>query len=255
MRSMADMRREQDDAKGKGKGKKGTESYSGGERSGMAVFNPNEAQPDGAPADPFAAARAAGAVLGSDTPANPNSRTITIYADGFTINDGPLRQIADPANKKFLDDLHQGRAPEELKSTTDEPVDVNVVDKRTEKWQEKGPGLSGGQSSTTSQIKPGQGGDLSAGSTAGPTATGEATVNVDQSRPVTSIMIRFGDGRRVQQEFNEDALVQELYDYVQQSTGTSEFKLCEGFPPKPVIDRTKTIKDSGLLKASLVVKS
>jgi len=254
MRTMADMRNEQDASKGNGKGKKGVESYSGGERSGMAVYQPGQdgAPPD--PTDPFAAARAAGAV---DTSGNmgPVEQTVTIYQDGFTINDGVFRPLTDPANKKFYDDIHAGQCPDELRALQKDgqPVGVAVKDKRNEKYSPPGPGMSGAGPSSR-PIVPGSA-NLADGSTAGPTATGTAEVSVDESKPTTSIMIRFGDGRRVTQTFNEDGLVQELWDYVVGCTGTEEFKLIEGFPPKPIIDRTKTFKEAGLLKAQVVVKN
>lgn len=42
MKTMADMRKEQDEEKKAKKEGKPTESYSGGEKSGMAVFNPDD---------------------------------------------------------------------------------------------------------------------------------------------------------------------------------------------------------------------
>eukprot|EP00391_Amoebophrya_sp_Ameob2_P013953 CAMPEP_0178999598 /NCGR_PEP_ID=MMETSP0795-20121207/10157_1 /TAXON_ID=88552 /ORGANISM="Amoebophrya sp., Strain Ameob2" /LENGTH=256 /DNA_ID=CAMNT_0020692405 /DNA_START=133 /DNA_END=903 /DNA_ORIENTATION=+ len=256
---MADMRRDQEadrDAK-KGKGKKGIESYSGGERSGMAVLQPGQGQenPDSSgAADAFAAARAAGAVTGGSLP--HGSAQITLYADGFTVNGGPLRSLADPKNKKFVDDIQAGNAPEELQAADGTPVHIAVIDKRPAQYEAPGAAAMTGSSGSSSYkpIQPGQA-DLSQGATAGPTATGAGSVTVDPSKPVTSIMIRFGDGRRQTQEFNEDALVSDLYKFVEDCTGVSEFKLTEGFPPKPIIDKVATLKAAGLLKASINVKS
>ncbi|CAD7935201.1 unnamed protein product [Amoebophrya sp. A120] len=255
MRTMADMRREQDAAKGGGKkGKKGVESYSGGERSGMAVFQPGQ-EGGGDANDAFAAARAAGAVTDGG-PLPEGSATVTLYADGFTINNGPFRATIDPANKKFVDDIQQGIAPEELKMADGSAVHIAVVDKRPAKYADaQTGGVSGGQSSSSNYnpIKPGTA-DLSQGATAGPTATGTGSVDIDEGKPKTTIMIRFGDGRRQTQEFNEDALVSDLYKFVEECTGVSEFKLLEGFPPKPIIDKVATLKAAGLLKASVSVK-
>jgi len=115
---MADMRREEEEAKKNAKGRgKQVEHYSGGERSGMATLGPEDVGGQSSdPNDPWAAARAAGALLGQgEQPADANSSTITIYADGFTVNNGPLRPMSDPANKKFMDDIHSGVCPDELK--------------------------------------------------------------------------------------------------------------------------------------------
>lgn len=35
-------------------------------------------------------------------------RTITMYANGFTVDDGPFRTLEDPANEPFLRDLARG---------------------------------------------------------------------------------------------------------------------------------------------------
>ncbi|CAD7930763.1 unnamed protein product [Amoebophrya sp. A25] len=255
MRTMADMRREQDDAKsGKGKGKKGVESYSGGERSGMAVMQPGQEPSSGNGDDVWSAARAAGAVSNDGLP--DGSATITLWADGFTVNDGPLRPLADPKNKKFVDDIQKGECPEELREGSNgQPVSIAVKDNRPRKYEPPIGTTAGAQSSSSTRpIQPGQA-DLSQGATAGPTATGTASVSVDEGKPVTTIMVRFGDGRRQTQQFNEDALVMELFKFVEECTGTAEFKLTEGFPPKPIIDKTATLKAAGLLKASINVKN
>ena len=81
----------------------------------MAVHQPGPGGGGAAdPADPFSAARAAGAV---DQSGNMDSveTTVTIYADGFTINDGVFRPLSDPLNKKFYDDIHAGQCPDELR--------------------------------------------------------------------------------------------------------------------------------------------
>lgn len=35
---------------------------------------------------------------------------ITFYRNGFTVNDGELRKMDDPANKAFLEDINNGCA-------------------------------------------------------------------------------------------------------------------------------------------------
>ncbi|CAM9323515.1 unnamed protein product [Heterosigma akashiwo] len=37
-----------------------------------------------------------------------NSVTITMYQDGFTIDDGPFRSLDDPENQPFLRDMARG---------------------------------------------------------------------------------------------------------------------------------------------------
>lgn len=40
---------------------------------------------------------------GTRAPAEPVFHTITFWRNGFTVDDGPLRRLDDPANEPFLD--------------------------------------------------------------------------------------------------------------------------------------------------------
>jgi len=256
--SMASVRRE-DEAKGKGK--KGTEAYSGGERSGMAVYHPpgqngGDSAPAG-PSDPAAAMEALRAQAASNSgPPPEGAARVTIYADGFTVNGGPLRKLADPANKKFMDDIMQGFCPEELRDpASNQPLSVALEDKKTMSYAEaQSGGMTGG---VRPGGAPGVVASTSEGLQGGPVASGEANVTVSQDKPVTSIQFRFGNGERKAQEFNEDALVEEVFAFVAQVTGTESFQLMDqgGFPPKPITDKTKTIKEAGLMKGAVTVRN
>merc|ERR1712232_768402 len=63
---------------------------------------------------------------------------ITWYRDGFIVGSGAFRPLANPLNKKFVDELTLGRCPEEL-SVCDAPVHVAVIDRRTEDYNSKEP--------------------------------------------------------------------------------------------------------------------
>jgi len=84
---------------------------------------------------------------------------------------------------------------------------------------------------------------------------------VNADKPVTSVQFRFGDGRRQAQEFNEDALVEEIFAFVAQVTGVDveSFTLMDqgGFPPKPIPAeaKSKTIKEAGLAKGMIMVRN
>ena len=40
-----------------------------------------------------------------------NKRTITMYQNGFTVDDGPLRDLESTQSREFLSTLQQGRVP------------------------------------------------------------------------------------------------------------------------------------------------
>jgi len=237
-RSLDDLRKEEEK-----KDDKMTESYTGGEKSGMAVFNPKG----------FDEARERGAI--SSGPVPEGAVNVELYRDGFTINNGVFRPASDPINQRFIDDVMSGVAPTELAdahaaASNSGPVHMNVTDNRKEDYKPPALTQMGGQARRT----PAQAGSLSEGATAGPVATGQGDVTIDESKPTTTLMIRYGDGTRKPQVFNQDSTVQAVYDFVAQVTGTKDFKLAGGFPPKPLTDMNVTIKDAGLLQAQLMVK-
>jgi len=45
---------------------------------------------------------------GEQAPQRPQEHTITFWQNGFSVDDGPLRDAQDPANAAFLADVHRG---------------------------------------------------------------------------------------------------------------------------------------------------
>lgn len=41
----------------------------------------------------------------------PDARTVTLYRNGFTLDDGPLRDLESPESIEFLNALYNGRVP------------------------------------------------------------------------------------------------------------------------------------------------
>lgn len=66
-------------------------------------------------------------------------RIITLYKNGFTVDDGPLRSNTDPANKEFLQDVSGGHVPRELEREAKGKgeLKVDLVDKRGKKKNRK----------------------------------------------------------------------------------------------------------------------
>jgi UBX domain-containing protein 1 len=226
--SLADMRKkEEEEAKDKGKA---TESYVGGERSGLAVENPD---------DHFKRMQELG--QSEPAPSEGGARQITMYRNGFTVDGGPLRTLDDPMNKKFMDDVAKGQVPEEFGASSD--VNVSVQDKRGEDYKEPTAGYS---SSSRTPAVPAAIADPVA-------AKGEGSVTVDSSKPTTKIQIRFHDGSKKAQEFNQDQTVGDLRAFCSQVTGQA-MTIKGGFPPKPLTDDAQTLKDAGLCGAAVTVQ-
>ena len=63
----------------------------------------------------------------------PQVHTITFWANGFTVDDGPLRNYDDPANTAFMQAVGRGECPRELEPTDRAtPININLVKKETD---------------------------------------------------------------------------------------------------------------------------
>lgn len=237
--SLDDYKKEEED-------KKATQSYAGGEKSGLAIQNPSDPNAAG---DDEQWKRMQQMASSSSGPLPSDHVQVTVYRNGFVVGEGPFRNITDPLNKKFMDEMAQGRCPSELQQSADQPVHVALHDKRSEDFKEP---------PTPSYTKfSGEGNSLSAGSSsaaAAPVQSDAGTVQVDASKPKAKIQIRFHDGSRKAQEFNEDHTVGHLRAFCQQCVGGQAMTIMGGFPPKPITDDSATLKAAGLMGAAVTVR-
>jgi UBX domain-containing protein 1 len=172
-------------------------------------------------------------------------RTITMYRDGFIVDDGPYRRLEDPENADFLRSLAMGRTPREL--TGEGNVTVNLVDKRSEEYVENfrsfsGTGTSLGTTTTTSD------GVFEPSSSSSSSST---SPQADTSRPSTSIQVKLLNGKRHVVKINLDATVATLASML---PAEEPFRLVTGFPPQPLLDPEATIEESGLKGAQVIQK-
>lgn len=223
---------------------KGTNSYVGGEKSGLAVHNPSDDKDE----EVWKRMQEVAGRGASSGPMPDNHVNVTVYRNGFQVGDGPFRPLSDPINKKFMDEMSQGQCPQELQQG-DEPVHVALHDKRGEDYKEP---------AAPSYVKfSGEGNTLSASSSSAPAAavTADAgSISVDASKPKTRVQIRFHDGQKKAQEFNEDHTVGELRAFCSQCAGGAAMTVMGGFPPKPLTDDAATLKDAGLLGAAVTAR-
>ncbi|KAE8679709.1 Plant UBX domain-containing protein 3 [Hibiscus syriacus] len=119
----------------------GQDYFTGGEKSGMVVRDPSKHHDVDSI---FNQARQAGAMEGSDDCFRPSSsstrrfsgtarlltgetvapapppppevvnHTVTFWRNGFTIDDGPLRQLNDPASASFMESVMRSECPKDL---------------------------------------------------------------------------------------------------------------------------------------------
>eukprot|EP00906_Rhabdomonas_costata_P014669 RCo021077 len=148
MRTLADLGRDSEPSEESPDDKDGVSSYVGGASSGLAVQQPGRKKnPEEAARELLEKAKEKGAVnyeeyrKGSEAPFSgtgmrlgqvPSSSegarpqkdargrqkrevAINFWTDGFSVDDGPLRSMDDPAGKQFLDAISRNEIPPELR--------------------------------------------------------------------------------------------------------------------------------------------
>lgn len=299
-RTLADLNTGDDDDEEKDPAQ---DLFTGGEKSGLAVQNPDQAGPtdhfrnimnqartnrdrpsaapgtepveneeprstaftgraqtlggDDAPSqvvqDPTAAA------AGSARPRHPRvNRTLHLWADGVSIDDGPLLRFDDPANEHIMAEINQGRAPKALLDVQpDQEVDLNLEPHRDENYVAPKPKYKpfGGQGQRLGSPTPGPAPSSSSPSapiSAATTTTAPATsssqppqMNVDDSQPTLQLQIRLGDGTRLVSRFNTSHTIGDVYNFVDSAAPSSgrAWALMTTFPSKELDDKTVVLGD------------
>ena len=209
----------------------------------------------GGAAAPSAAAAAPSSDAGAPAPAapppKPISHVIAFYDNGiFTVDDGPGREMQDPANREFLDAISAGRCPAELEPEAPPsgagngepiPISVNLVRKAGDyvkpayvafggQGRTLAGGGGGGGGEEAKGKEPAGGGSVSgkgkepagsaaaaaaaAASTATPAAGMTTWQGVDESQPSTSLQIRLRDGSRLVARFNLSHTVADIKKFI-----------------------------------------
>ena len=220
------------------KKKKTTDFYAGGQASGLAVSSPdvdsivNKASKE------------------SRAEKNEVNITITLYANGFTVNDGPFRDYRSPENQEFMANINQGRVPSELHSLTQgRPAAVSLQDRRSEEYQLPPPpkyvAFSGkGESVSAISSQP----------------VGTVNMNapdppVEPSLPTTTVRIQFHNGQRKTLTVNLASPLQLLFEYVTFAAPVAgNFHLVSGFPPKPLSNMWASVEDAGIAGSAVIQK-
>jgi UBX domain-containing protein 1 len=103
------------------KDKKNTDSYTGGHSSGLAVENPDEDWMENMKKQPDQK---------EDYDKSENKLTLTVYKNGFVVDEGGFRDVLEPANKKFMDEIEKGFIPQELVDQGKTQLAIALIDKK-----------------------------------------------------------------------------------------------------------------------------
>lgn len=189
---------------------------------------------------------------------------LTLYRNGFTVDEGPLRELDNPDNMKFVDDLMRGYIPTEIVKSRHEKglnpqLNVNISDKRGEDYRAPTPPAYVAYSGEGSSLgKVASGGALIDPSTADMQAS---PPSVDASQPTTLLQVKLADGSKIKVKLNKHHTVRDLVAMIVHRPGgaggsDAPYYLCAGFPPKDVTDDTLalSLQDAGLVGAAIVQK-
>ncbi|KAG4026674.1 hypothetical protein MFRU_038g00780 [Monilinia fructicola] len=262
--------------------------FAGGEKSGLAVQDPSRrldarkivgdiikqaqanAKETGEPSSAAAPSRfrGSGQTLGGDdtpsqfipdpnpsaTPSRNERRTLHLWEDGFSVEDGPLHRFDDPANAQDLQSIQAGRAPLHLMNVRpNETVDVQLH-KHNETYkaprkvykpfsgsgQRLGSPTPGGSSGSTTT--------LASTSVPAPATTSGAApeVLVDPSQPTLALRIQLANGTRLPARFNTTQTVGDVYEFIARAYPDGNQRpwvLATTFPNKEHTDKSEVLSE------------
>ena len=257
--------------------------FAGGEKSGLAVQDPDrnpddikkkiiqKAMKKGPPATEEKPRKSnftgPAQTLGGDdapsrqvvppTPSGPIrnervNRILHFWADGFSVDDGDLFRSDDPRNADILNGIRQGRAPLSIMNVLPgQEVDVEIQ-QHQEKYVKPKKKFQpfGGQGNRLGSPTPG--GSTMPGSfdnapveTAAPSVAPSApTPSIDESQPTVTLRVSLGSGTRLTARFNTTSTMEEVYDFVRRAEPTQRtFVLQTTFPNKEMTDMSQVLGD------------
>ncbi|XP_078486985.1 NSFL1 cofactor p47-like isoform X1 [Ciona intestinalis] len=186
----------------------------------------------------------------------PVNVVLKLWSNGFTVDDGPLRDFNDPENQEFLQSVKKGQIPRELiRNAKGGEVHVDMEDHREEEYKPQKKKLKpfSGQGqmlgSPTPQVETSPAPSIS--------SSVDPPISIDQSKPSTNIQIRLLDGTRIRQQFNHDHRISDIRSFIsnsQPNMGSRPFVLMTTFPNKELTNENETIADAQLLNSQVVQK-
>ncbi|CAL8082425.1 unnamed protein product [Calicophoron daubneyi] len=182
---------------------------------------------------------------------------VKMWRDGFSLDDGPLRNYTDQESRTFLEDIQAGRVPKELiRSACGGLVNVLLEDHHHEAWH----------APPTPKVKPFSGTGTMLGHplprivSSAPQQSQSAPVpapEVDASKPTTELQIRLPDGERLVIRLNHSHTIEDIRKAViskRPDLAAHTFTLMTTFPNRELTDDAQTVADAKLLHSALLVR-
>lgn len=199
-------------------------------------------------------------------------RTLHIWSNGFSVEEGPLFRFDDPANAADLAMIRAGRAPLRLMNVMpDQPVNVKL-EQHEDEWRQLpkkyvpfsgegrrlgSPVPGDGSASATPAAAPSSTTTASASAASG--STQAPSTGVDESQPTVMLRIQLPDGSRLPARFNTTQTIGDVYEFIQRSSTSLSARpwvLSTTFPNKDHTDKSLVLGETSEFKrgAAAVVK-
>jgi UBX domain-containing protein 1 len=194
-------------------------------------------------------------------------RTLHLWEDGFSIDDGPLFRYDDPRNRHTLEMINRGSAPLDLMDVEPgQAVDVRLDEHRGEKYVQpkkkytpfggSGQRLGSPVPGEASAAKPATKTTTTSSAASSASSSGPQTMNVDDAQPTISLQIRLGDGSRLVSRFNTTHTIGDVYDFVSRANPGSSarsYVLAATFPTKDLTDKAQVLGEMAEYKRGGVI--
>ena len=207
--------------------RKTTDSYTGGKSSGIAVENPEDDEwikklkkfEDKEKYDK-----------------KKDKLKLAVYKNGFILDNGEFRNKNQPENKKFMQEIEKGYIPNELVKKGYTDLGIEMDDHRNENYEPP-------KEEKKFHAFTGLGKSVSAVHTEGLHVDKNASSNVDRTKPTCKVNVRLFNGEVASEDFNLTQTLQDVINFVKKKSGSDNFSLLDGFPPRPLTDYNKTIQE------------
>ena len=193
-----------------------------------------------------------------------NICNITLYRNGFVVGDGQFRSLQDSGNSDFLEALKNGEVPQEMEEEARsqfgpevKEIGVNLVNKSNEDFEQEpkfvaftSDGHSMGSSTVSSTFENTRPAEYTPNDSRGPSGTIRLILSDNSQHRVSVNRLYFHPFIVI--NFNVDSTtVLELYQHVMFISGLSTFDILGGFPPKALTEPSVSVKEAGLIGATV----
>ncbi|GAB1602859.1 NSFL1 cofactor p47-like isoform X1 [Argonauta hians] len=183
------------------------------------------------------------------------ARALNMWKNGFTVDNGPLRDYSDERNTEFLESIARREIPQELsREAKGGKINLNINDYRTKDYSPPketvaaftGKGhMLGSPSPTTAQSET---------NTSSASSATVSNVEVNKSLPTTNLQIRLSDGSRMSLKLNHTHQISDIRSQIllqhPEYEGRSFFLAT--YPSKELNNESLTLAEGNLLNAVII---